>query len=268
MDEEIEAAGGRACAPTRRASRATSRRCAARWTGRWGPARSARGGRSRRALLAIGADAASWGSTICKRVALAALGEIAAEAVQGGHRRDPGRRRGRAGSGRGAGAGWSRGAAGAGDRRAGVAGARLSGRRARARAVRADRERAGRGRRGGGGARGAGGDHGQCAGPARRPAALARSSRQVARAVRAALDGRRVDGLAGLPSGGRCRRPTSISRFDPRFWTVNFPRPMMAAVTTTAPDALRVDAVFYRAGRSGGADLGGGGPARPSAAAL
>lgn len=39
-----------------------------------------------------------------------------------------------------------------------------------------------------------------------------------------------------------------ISRFDPRFWTVNFPRPMMAAVTTTAPDALRVDAVFYTAG--------------------
>jgi uncharacterized protein (TIGR02217 family) len=37
-----------------------------------------------------------------------------------------------------------------------------------------------------------------------------------------------------------------ISRFDPRFWTINFPRPMMAAVTTIAPDALRVDAVFYR----------------------
>lgn len=37
-----------------------------------------------------------------------------------------------------------------------------------------------------------------------------------------------------------------ISRFDPRFWTVNFPRPMMAAVTATTPDALRVDAVFYR----------------------
>ncbi|MDO7843751.1 DUF2460 domain-containing protein [Sphingomonas immobilis] len=37
-----------------------------------------------------------------------------------------------------------------------------------------------------------------------------------------------------------------ISRFDPRFWTVNFPRPMMAAVTTIAADALRVDAVFYR----------------------
>ncbi|WP_375382378.1 DUF2460 domain-containing protein [uncultured Sphingomonas sp.] len=51
-----------------------------------------------------------------------------------------------------------------------------------------------------------------------------------------------------------------IQRFDPRFWTVNFPRPMMAAVTTTAPDApstgsgqgLRVDAVFYR-----GSDLAG-----------
>ncbi|PTS88196.1 TIGR02217 family protein [Sphingomonas sp. HMWF008] len=39
-----------------------------------------------------------------------------------------------------------------------------------------------------------------------------------------------------------------ISRFDPRFWTVNFPRPMMASVVTTAPDALRVDAVFYTAG--------------------
>jgi len=37
-----------------------------------------------------------------------------------------------------------------------------------------------------------------------------------------------------------------IKRFDPRFWTVNFPRPMMAAVTTTDADALRVDALFYR----------------------
>jgi uncharacterized protein (TIGR02217 family) len=37
-----------------------------------------------------------------------------------------------------------------------------------------------------------------------------------------------------------------VTRFDPRFWTVNFPRPMMAAVTTTAADGLRVDAVFYK----------------------
>ncbi len=39
-----------------------------------------------------------------------------------------------------------------------------------------------------------------------------------------------------------------IQRFDPRFWTVDFPRPMQAAVTTTAPDALRVDVCFYTQG--------------------
>ena len=38
----------------------------------------------------------------------------------------------------------------------------------------------------------------------------------------------------------------TIKRFDPRFWSVNFARPMMASVTTVAPDALRVDAVFYQ----------------------
>jgi uncharacterized protein (TIGR02217 family) len=37
-----------------------------------------------------------------------------------------------------------------------------------------------------------------------------------------------------------------IKRFDARFWTVDFPRPMMASVVTGTPDALRVDAVFYR----------------------
>ncbi|WP_380784575.1 DUF2460 domain-containing protein [Sphingomonas sp. R86521] len=39
----------------------------------------------------------------------------------------------------------------------------------------------------------------------------------------------------------------TVSRFDPRFWTVNFPRPMMASMVTTGPDSLRVDAVFYKA---------------------
>lgn len=39
-----------------------------------------------------------------------------------------------------------------------------------------------------------------------------------------------------------------LTRFDPRFWTVNFPRPAMASVVSAAPDALRVDAAFYRAG--------------------
>lgn len=38
-----------------------------------------------------------------------------------------------------------------------------------------------------------------------------------------------------------------VMRFDPRFWTLNFPRPMMASVVTTGPESLRIDAVFYRA---------------------
>jgi uncharacterized protein (TIGR02217 family) len=38
-----------------------------------------------------------------------------------------------------------------------------------------------------------------------------------------------------------------VKRFDARFWTVNFPRAMMASVVTTGPNALRVDAVFYKA---------------------
>jgi len=36
-----------------------------------------------------------------------------------------------------------------------------------------------------------------------------------------------------------------ITRFDPRFWTVNFPRPMMAAVTNPGGEALDVTLVFY-----------------------
>jgi len=36
-----------------------------------------------------------------------------------------------------------------------------------------------------------------------------------------------------------------IQRFDPRFWTVNFPRPAMASVVATAADALRVDVEFH-----------------------
>lgn len=43
----------------------------------------------------------------------------------------------------------------------------------------------------------------------------------------------------------RDQAASHIQRFDPRFWTVNFPRPMMASVVTTAPDALRVDVQFY-----------------------
>ncbi len=40
----------------------------------------------------------------------------------------------------------------------------------------------------------------------------------------------------------------TIQRFDPRFWTVDFPRPMMASVVTTAPDALRISCEFHREG--------------------
>jgi uncharacterized protein (TIGR02217 family) len=38
-----------------------------------------------------------------------------------------------------------------------------------------------------------------------------------------------------------------IQRFDPRFWTVDFPRPMMASVVTTGADSLRVDCEFHHA---------------------
>lgn len=48
--------------------------------------------------------------------------------------------------------------------------------------------------------------------------------------------------LASRRSG---QQGSFIQRFDPRFWTINFPRPMMASVVTTAADALRVDALFY-----------------------
>ncbi|HYJ52666.1 MAG TPA: hypothetical protein VEW04_05795, partial [Allosphingosinicella sp.] len=50
-----------------------------------------------------------------------------------------------------------------------------------------------------------------------------------------------------LARGSAPARRGFVKRFDPRFWTVNFPRPMMASVTTIAADALRVDAVFYKA---------------------
>jgi uncharacterized protein (TIGR02217 family) len=50
-----------------------------------------------------------------------------------------------------------------------------------------------------------------------------------------------------LAKPGDAQQTDWLTRFEARYWTVNFPRPMMAAVTTTAPDAVRVDAVFYRA---------------------
>ena len=55
-----------------------------------------------------------------------------------------------------------------------------------------------------------------------------------------------------LASERRKQQSDWIQRFDPRFWTVNFPRPMMASVVTTAPDALRVDCEFYHKGELAG----------------
>jgi uncharacterized protein (TIGR02217 family) len=49
-----------------------------------------------------------------------------------------------------------------------------------------------------------------------------------------------------LAPPGSAKQLGHVKRFDPRFWTVNFPRPMMASVVTTGPQALRVDAVFYK----------------------
>jgi hypothetical protein len=46
----------------------------------------------------------------------------------------------------------------------------------------------------------------------------------------------------------RAQESTFMQRFDPRFWTVNFPRPAMASVVTTGPDALRVDVELHNAG--------------------
>ncbi|BAK67988.1 hypothetical protein SLG_33130 [Sphingobium sp. SYK-6] len=39
-----------------------------------------------------------------------------------------------------------------------------------------------------------------------------------------------------------------VKRFSPPFWTVDFPRPMMASVVTQGADGLRIDAVFHGSG--------------------
>ena len=80
------------------------------------------------------------------------------------------------------------------------------------------------------------------------PAALAQSSRQVARAVKAALAGGAGLMCYWLAERRTVQKTGVLTRFDPRFWTVDFPRPMMAAVVSTAADALRVDVTFRRRG--------------------
>lgn len=39
-----------------------------------------------------------------------------------------------------------------------------------------------------------------------------------------------------------------LQRFDPRFWTVDFPRPAMASVVTIGPDSMQIDCEFHHEG--------------------
>ncbi len=65
--------------------------------------------------------------------------------------------------------------------------------------------------------------------------------------------GRRIKQVAYWLCDNRgAQDSTPVMRFDPRFWTVNFPRPMMASVVTTGPESLRADAVFYNANELAG----------------
>ncbi len=49
-----------------------------------------------------------------------------------------------------------------------------------------------------------------------------------------------------LAPPGSAKTLGTVKRFDARYWTVNFPRPMMASAVTIGPQALRVEALFYR----------------------
>ncbi|VAW03627.1 Similar to phage capsid and scaffold / Gene Transfer Agent (GTA) ORFG12 [hydrothermal vent metagenome] len=49
-----------------------------------------------------------------------------------------------------------------------------------------------------------------------------------------------------LATPGDQTEESFIRRFSPRYWTINFPRPMMASTVTTGYDSLAIDLVFYR----------------------
>lgn len=46
----------------------------------------------------------------------------------------------------------------------------------------------------------------------------------------------------------RSQESSYIQRFDPRFWTIDFPRPAMASVVTTGPDSLRIEVELHNRG--------------------
>lgn len=49
-----------------------------------------------------------------------------------------------------------------------------------------------------------------------------------------------------LAPAGAGRRDGFVKRFAAPFWSVDFPRPMMASVRTTGPSSVRVECLFYR----------------------
>ncbi len=49
-----------------------------------------------------------------------------------------------------------------------------------------------------------------------------------------------------LAPRGSARTLGTVKRFDARYWTVNFPRPMMASAVTIGPNVLLIEALFYR----------------------
>ncbi|MEA3015538.1 MAG: hypothetical protein QOI38_260 [Sphingomonadales bacterium] len=49
-----------------------------------------------------------------------------------------------------------------------------------------------------------------------------------------------------LAPPGSAKTLGTVKRFDPLYWTIDFPRPMMASAITTGPHSLRVEALFYR----------------------
>lgn len=51
-----------------------------------------------------------------------------------------------------------------------------------------------------------------------------------------------------LARSAQAQESTFIQRFDPRFWTVNFPRPAMACVVATGPDSLKVEVELHHQG--------------------
>ncbi|MCS6987772.1 MAG: DUF2460 domain-containing protein [Sphingomonadaceae bacterium] len=53
---------------------------------------------------------------------------------------------------------------------------------------------------------------------------------------------------ASLRTGAEGVRQSFVRRFTPRLWTVDFPRPMMAALTNPAPRVVRVDLSFVTDG--------------------